>query len=62
MVSKLIASELAKIECLNGTNYDMWYRKIKYDLIHDNLNSVIESIPPIMGSNSTDTQKKVWKK
>ena len=37
MASKLIASELAKIERLNDTNYDMWSRKIRYGLIHDNL-------------------------
>lgn len=34
MASKLIAFELAEIEHLNGTNYDMGSRKIKYELVN----------------------------
>lgn len=58
MASKLFASELAKIERLNGTNYDIWSRKIRYGLIHDNLESAIEKDCPILGENPTDVEKR----
>ena len=53
----MIASELAKIERLNGTNYDMWSRKIRYGLVHDNLEIAIEKDGPILGESPTDAQK-----
>lgn len=60
MTSKLIASELAKIERLNGTNYDMWSRKIRYGLIHDNLESAIEKDGPTLGEESSDAEKEEY--
>ena len=64
MASKLIASELAKTKRLNGTNYDMRSRKIRYGLIHDNLESAIEEAAPKLGKEATDAEKKefdTWK-
>ncbi|KAL8123507.1 hypothetical protein AgCh_011471 [Apium graveolens] len=65
MAIKLIASELAKTERLNGTNYDMWSRKIRYALIHDNLESAIEESAPIFDKEHTTTPQKkeydTWK-
>lgn len=62
MASKLIASELAKISHLNGPNYDMWHRKIKFGLIHDNLDSVIENPAPTLSETPTVEEKKELEK
>ena len=57
-VSKLITTELVKMEKLNGVNYEMWHRKIKYALIYDNLEYVIESNAPKLDSNASEVEVK----
>ena len=62
--SKLITIELAKIEKLNGVNYEMWHWKIKYALIYDNLKYVIESNAPELDSNAFEMEvnkQEKWK-
>ena len=58
MASKLIASELAKLDKLIGTNYDMWHRKIRYALIHDNIEYVIDTDAPEVNKTSTEVEKR----
>ena len=60
--SKLITTELAKMEKLNGVNYEMWHRKIKYALIYDNLEYVIESNVPELDSNAPEVEVKKQEK
>ena len=60
--SKLITTELAKIEKLNGVNYEMWHRKIKYALIYDNLKHVIESNPLEFDNNASKAEVKKQRK
>lgn len=47
---------------LNGTNYDMWSRKIRYGLIHDNLESAIETDDPILVETPSDAEKGEYEK
>ena len=58
MASRLISTELAKLEKLNGTNYDMWHRKIKYGMIHDGIEYVIYEIAPELNDSPTDGEIK----
>ena len=60
--NKLITTELAKIEKLHGVNYEMWHRKIKYALIYDNLEYVIEFNAPELNSNASKVKIKKQKK
>ena len=60
--SKLITTELAKMEKLNGVNYEMWHWKIKYVLIYDNLEYVIESNVPELDSNASEVEVKKQEK
>ena len=60
--SKLITTELAKMEKLNGVNYEMWHWKIKYALIYDNLEYVIESNPPELDNNVSEAEVKKQEK
>ena len=56
--SKLITNELAKIKKLNGINYERWHRKIKYAIIYDNLEYVIESNAPELDNNVSEAEVK----
>ena len=58
MASKLIATELTKLEKLNGTSYDMWHRKIKYDMIYDKIEYVIYQTTSGLNDNLTDGEIK----
>ena len=58
MASKLVLSELGKIDKFNGSNYDMWHRKIGYALIHDNIDDIIETTAPTLTDKSTPEEKK----
>ena len=60
--SKLITTGLAKIEKMNGVNYEMWHWKIKYALIYDNLEYVIESNPPELDNNASEAEVKKQEK
>ena len=56
--NKLITNEFAKIEKLNGINYEMSHRKIKYALIYDNLKYVIETTTPELDNNAPKAEVK----
>ena len=60
--SKLITTELAKMEKLNGVNYEMWHRKIKYALIYDNLEYIIESNVLELDNNASEAEVKKQEK
>ena len=60
--SKLITTKLAKMKKLNGVNYEMWHRKIKYSLIYDNLEYIIESNAPELDSNVSEVEVKKQEK
>ena len=54
MASRLMSTELTKLEKLNETNYDMWHRKIKYGMIHDGIEHVIYEITSELNDSPTD--------
>ena len=60
--SKLITTEITKIEKLNRVNYEMWHWKIKYALIYDNVEYVIESNPPELDNNASEVEVKKQEK
>ena len=60
--SKLITTELAKIDKLNGINYEMWHQKIKDVLIYDNLEYVIETNAPELDGNASEVEFKKQEK
>ena len=62
MANSTVNAEIARIERLNGSNYDIWVEKITHALIVHRLDYVLEKAKPVITDRSSDVDKKLAEK